>query len=121
MAFGLELISLTLAAGSAYAILMFVLKREVQKKPVVLTTSLTVLFTAVAMVSSYEGFSSIELGLSTGFLGVALLLGMSLLVKLRKAEQTLNQTTNDIAKNIGMFLFTLLCADWLIMIYFLAF
>ena len=121
MEFSIELVSITLAASSAYAILMFVLKREVAKKPVIVTTTTTIVFTALALVMSYRGFATIETGLPIGFLGLALVLGLALLGKLKKTSSPMDAVSVEIAKNIGMFLFTLLCANWLITIYFLAF
>lgn len=121
MAFGTEIILITLATGSAYAVLMFVMKRDVTKKSVRGATLFTVAFSLFALGTTDIGFHNTESSLATSFLLIAVLGGGFLVSKLGKARELLEADEVEIARNIGVVLFAVLTIHWLTTVYFLAF
>lgn len=121
MAFGIEITLITLAAGCAYAVLMFVMKREVTKKSVKVASLLTVSFSLFAMGTTDIGFMGTESSLATSLLLIAVLSGGFLISKLGKARELLEADEIEIARNVGVVMFAVLIIHWLSTIYFLAF
>lgn len=121
MAFGIEIVMITLATCSAYAVLMFVLKREVTKKSVRVATLLTVSFSLFALGMTNVGFMNTESSLATSLLLIAVLSGAYLVSKLSKARELLEANEIELARNIGVVLFAVLVIHWLSTVYFLAF
>jgi len=121
MEFGIELVLITLATGSAYAVLMYVLKREVAGKPVRIAGSLAFIFTLLALTGFDRGFDSVDTILNTSLLFVALITSMYLLLSLRKAGDMLEAGAITVVKNTGSILFVVSTINWLLTVYFLAF
>lgn len=121
MSFGIEILFITLATGSAYAVLMYVLKREVTKKSIRATALFTVAFALFALGTTNVGFMDTQSSLATSLLLIAILSGGFLVSKLGKAGEQLQAHEVDLAKNIGIVLFSVLTIHWLSTVYFLAF
>lgn len=115
----------TVAAGSAYAILMSVLKREVLTRWVQGESWLTAVASMLTLVLSLNTlFNTSELihKLPGLLLVLSVILSVYLALKLLKVrEATLSPKYAALAKSIGIALFSLLSAHWLVFIYLLAF